>query len=188
MASPEEHPEVAPLAPEDKDIARAYADIAMGYNKRLPELEKKVQQLLERHETTSAIAISSQGLVSQLALRVEDIALRVRAPRTYSSGSMAAVSAAPPAPPLEIKTGASKTGSHATIEFEELDRLKAKWAEKEAEERGAKEEAARLQAELLYEQAMSKANREKWGFILAVAVALCGAVWWAVVHVHLTTQ
>lgn len=169
------------MAPED--LARAYADVAMGYNRRLPELQRQHLKLGERVDTVHGIAIASHGLISKLALRVEEIALAVKAPRTYSSGSFPAVTA--PALPLEIRTKASKTGSHYLIDNDELDRLKAKFAEKEAEERGAKEALQQLQAAEEIRESRAKSTRERWAFVIAIIAAVCAAIGWALAHVSL---
>ncbi len=169
-----------PLAPSD--LARAYADMSIGYHKRLPAIEARIEKMEEKVDTVHGIALASHGLLSRLALRVEEIGSAVRAPRTFSSGSFPAVSVPVPSMPLEIRTQASKTGAHQLIENEEIARLKAMFAEKEAEERGAKEALAQLQMDEALRESRSKATRDRWAFALAIGVAICSAVAWAIGH------
>ena len=191
----DDNPGTIPLAPEN--LARAYADVAMGFNRRLPELERKVENANARLDHVHGITLASHGLISSLTMRVEDIASKVGATRTTSPSAFPL--AYSPPEPLEIHTVSSKTGSHQLIEHEELERLRVKWMEKEAEERGAKQALADLQTQQAFAEqqraaneasdlARSKDRREKLTLALTILVAVFTLAGWAFGHItaHLT--
>jgi hypothetical protein len=159
--------------------------MAMDLHRRIPEIERRQEAQGARIDEAYGVALASHGLISQLRLRVEEIALTVRAKRTMSSGSMAAVSVpVPPSAPetLDIRTSATKTGRHMIVDVDELDRIKAKFAEKDAMERGAKEALAQVQLEEAHREAVAESNRRRIGFYVLVATAVCSAAAWALGH------
>jgi hypothetical protein len=176
-----------PLAPTTpSEIARAYADLAMDLHRRIPEIERRQELQGARVEEAYGVALASHGLLSQLRLRVEEIAATVRAKRTLSSGAMAAVNAAsgPPSAPerLEIRTSATKTGRHMIVDSDELEAIKAKFAEKDAMERGAKEALAQVLLEESHREALADSQRKRVAFWVLLATAICTAGAWALGH------
>jgi phage shock protein A len=157
-----------PLAPED--LARGYADVAFGYHKRLPALEASIEEV-------RSIAIASHGMHARLAQRIEDVASAVKA------GPPTTVPTVTTEPPFELRYHATATGSHVTIEVNELERMKTKFAEREAEERGAKEALAELHATEERRAKQAKETREKVTLVLALVLAVCSAAAWALGHV-----
>ena len=198
--SQEEAPESpTPLAPPASEIARAYADLAMDLHRRIPALEARMTSHGARLDEVHGVALASHGLVSRLTIRVEEIALRVGAKRSLSSGSFAAYrggvtgaandqgpSSIPSPQSLEIRTTTTKTGRHMIIDADELDRLKAKFAEKDAEERGAKEALAQLRLEEGHRESLAESRRKTVAFWLLLATAVCSAGAWALGHFTVT--
>jgi hypothetical protein len=209
--APEMPSDPTPLAPQAaSEIARAYANLAFDLHNRIPALEAQQRAQGARIDEIHGIALASHGLYSKLALRVEDIALAVRAKRTFSSGMMRAVSpvaggagaananglggvggvamavngpTSVPAPEsLEIRTTSTKTGRHMIIDADELERLKSKWAEKDAEERGAKAALEQHRLDEAYRETLAESQRRRWGFYLLVAGAVCSVAAWAIGH------
>ena len=171
-----------PLAPEN--LARAYADVAVGYHRKLPTLEKAIQDVDNRVSTVHGIALSAHGMMARMERRIEEIGFAVRAKRTFPSGSYPAVSV--PSQPLTIRTrGPSQTGSHFLIDTDELDRLKAKFAEKEAEERGAKEALQMKEEEDQRREEKAESTRKRWGFYIGILVLVCSGAGWALGHLTL---
>ncbi len=189
--SQEEAPDSpTPLAPQtSNEIARAYANLAVNLHNRLPALEARIgdqaARLAARLDEVHGVALASHGLVSRLAIRVEEIALRVGAKRTYSSGTMAAVTgptSVPSPETLEIRTTTTKTGRHMIIDADELERLRTRFAEKDAEERGAKEALAQLRLEEEHRESLADSQRKRVAFWVLCATAVCSAAAWALGH------
>lgn len=171
-----------PLAPEN--LARGYADIAMGYHRSLPELKMQIKELSERIDTVHGIAIASHGLHSRNASRIEDIAVKVNAgPRSFSSGSFAAVSVPPK--PLEIRTRASQTGNHVVVDNDEIEKIKTKFAEMEAEKRGATEALQALQIEEDARIKRENNTRNRWAFVIMIVLGVGGFAGWALAHISI---
>jgi hypothetical protein len=207
--SREEAPDVSPtgptpLAPQTiHEIAQAYANLAFDLHNRIPTIEARMTAQDARLDGVHGVALASHGLVSRLALRVEDIALRVGAKRTFSSGSFAAANsngaaaggpvsgagAAGPvtvSEPLEIRTTQTKTGRHMIIDSDELDRLRTRFAEKDAEERGAKEALAQYRLDEQYRESLAESKRKRVAFWVLLATAICSAAAWALGHFSAT--
>lgn len=162
-----------PLAPPD--LARAYADVAFGYHKRLPELEERIDKAHGVAIAAHAVNTDTQIILQRLVARVEDVALATKAKRT-TSGQMAAVSVPPSSGPIVLpKTTPSKTGSHQIVPTDEFNELVAKLREKDAEDRGRALAQAQERADAEWEMKISKARFEKWSFILAV-LAFAGTI------------
>jgi hypothetical protein len=172
-----------PLAPPN--LAAAYADIAAGYHKRLPELRDEVDRI-------HGITLAAHGLASSIDQRlrvvegrVEDIAVATRAKRR-TSGEMQRVSLPPPAPPLDLRPRATDTGHNIVIPREEFDELVQKIRDREAAERGAKETLELVQKEHDQRMAEEKATRDLWTFRIGMTVAVLGltgtSAWWAIQH------
>lgn len=171
---------VYPLAPGD--LARAYADIATGYHSRLPGIEERLDELHGNFLAAHSVASAALRQSRELSLRLEDVAVAVKAKRSFSSGQMAAVSIPPPSPPIEIRAKRSPTGSQWVVDAEELEKLKAKIAEKEAEERGAKEALAQKEAQEVLDNARRKEVRDRVLFAVAILAPLATALAYALGH------
>jgi len=173
-------PPVFPLVPDD--LARAYADVALGYNKRLPEIEAKIDGLEGHFLAAHGLAAAALQQSRENALRIEDIAAAVKAKPKFSSGQMAAVSVPPPSPPIEIRARRTPTGSQWIVDGEELEKLKLKISEKEAEERGAKEALAQKEAQELLDNARRKERRDRILFAVAVLTPIVSAAVYSLGH------
>jgi hypothetical protein len=164
MVAPENDVDVAnpmatPLAPED--LRRAYADIAHGYNHRLPRIEERID-LMDGH------ILAAHGLIGRLTERVEEVAKRV--------GARSRSTPPPPPEPLEIHVSEiTQAGQHARVPIAELDRLKGLWLEKEAESRGYKQAIEDLETK-------NRRSRERWTLLLAVLVPIGVACGWFLEH------
>ena len=164
----------------------------MDVHRRIPALEAQQRVQGGRIDEVYGIALASHGLLSQLRLRVEEVAMAVRAKRTLSSGAMAAVNALTSAPPpsapqtLDIRTTQTKTGRHMIIDSDELERLKAQFAEKDAMERGAREALAQLKLEEAHRESLADSARKRVAYWVLLATAVCSAGAWALGHFTVT--
>ncbi len=166
-----------PIVPED--LARYYADVAIGYNRRLPAIEQ------EQRDARAFLEALNRS-ISNLTIRLEDIARAVKAaPRSTVSGQMPAVTAlSVPPVPLEqhLKGTATMTGSQILIPVEELRKLEAEIREQQAEERGAKEALAEADAAAERAERKEKAFREKVMVVVGVGVPFTSGLTWAVIQ------
>jgi hypothetical protein len=178
-------------ARSDARYANALIEVKDALNKRLPKIE---EQLGEAH----GIALAAHGIASRLESRLEDIAEAVKAPSLAMKAAVASARSIPPPPPekLEINYNPSPTGSHFTVDQKELERLERKFAEQEAEKRGAREAlAARLAEEDRKreeddrkEELQRKKNKEFRDRVLFVGAILSAAgalATWFIEHVVL---
>lgn len=150
-------PNAVPMAPID--LARGYAALASEVNHTLQVRLSKFEADLDE---TRGIALAAHGVASETRARVEDIAVAVRAK------PVARISVPPPTEKLEIKYTESPTGTHAIVDNKELERLQKKFAEKEAEERGAKEALQKKLDEEEIERKRAKEKREFWLFVAVI--------------------
>jgi len=157
------------------DLARGYASLAFKVNdalgKKIPELQADLDQ-------TKGIALAAHGIAAETRARVEDIAVAVKAAPIKTRSI--------PPPPLteklEIQYSPTPTGTHYQIEHEELERIQRKIAEKEAEERGAKEALIKLQAQEEWSEKRAERTRNKYLFVMAILVPIVGAITYVFEH------
>jgi len=158
-----------PMAPQD--LLRAYANIAVRVNHELPKLWAEL-------EKSNELARLAHGLSVKNAERIEDIAFAVKARTRPERSSL------PPASneKIEFNVSPTKTGTHFQIDSEELERLKAKIAEKEAREQGARDYALDMERKEDRSRKREKATRERYLFILAIVAAVASAATYGVEH------
>lgn len=144
------------------------------------DTEKALRELADKvSDLRTEMRARFDGLSSELAA----IAKAVGVKRTYS-GSVH-LSLPPPAPPLEIKGRPTLTGEHTIVETSEIERIIRETREREAEERGAKDAVAKLQADEVLRESRAKTHREKLTLVftaVSIAIAAAGFAFGHLVH------
>jgi hypothetical protein len=168
--------ETTPLAPAD--LLRGYANIAARVNHELPKLTAKLDEV-------HGISLAAHGLASEVKVRLEDLKARIEDVAAAVKAAPTSRSLPPPSERLEINFSPSKTGSHALVENAEIQRLQAKFAEKEALEKGAREYAAKLEKDEEQSRKREKASRERFLFVLVVIGTLASVVTYVVDHLEI---
>jgi hypothetical protein len=163
------------------DLARGYATLAFKDN---DTLEKRLPRLEEDLDQTKGIALAAHGLAAETRARIEDIAIAVRAPSAAMKAAVESARSVPPPPPekLEVKYTTSPTGTHAIVEQEELERLRKKFDEQEAEKRGAREALAKLLDEEELGRKRAKEKREFWLFVAVLLGTVGGFIAYLLGH------
>lgn len=149
------------LAPSPLELARMYADIALGYHRRLPGIEDRLDRVLEA--------------VKLIRLEQTLSPVTPSGPKRTTSGQMAAV-VPPPVPPIELKdyVTVSKTGSHVSLETERLEALERRIREQDAREEGMRlaAEQAALEADAVARDADRREDRWRNRITLALAIVI----------------
>ena len=129
------------------------------------KLEANVDVIRHEQQRQGEVLSSQSSRLDALAADVRGIAKATGAKRSISSGEVRL--SLPPVEPIQIKTSPSPTGTHFRIDAEELERLSRVIAEREAEERGAREALAEARAEADRIEAQAKGRRERMHLVIA---------------------
>jgi hypothetical protein len=173
---------ITPRAPPDprvemSDTTNGYGHVAHGepepdYDAMSPEHLLKLATVCARQAANSALSADAKAsealravdgvrleltaVGTRLASDIGDIARAVGAKRTYSGQVHVSIP-----PSVSIRTSPSKTGSQIVVDPDELRRFERMFADKEAEERGAREALEEQRQEYeRQEQARARAAAE----------------------------
>ena len=130
----------------------------------IDRLTANVEVIRHEQQRQGETQTAQSSRLDSLAADVRGIAKAVGAKRTYSGELRVSV---PPSEPMHVRASPSPTGSHFRIDPEEIERLSRAFAEKEAEERGAREALEEARREALDIEAKAKAARERTHLVLA---------------------